>query len=201
MHEKPSPKDKLYEEEIKAIENVYFEQGTWVWHVKNFFLFAYYCAGIRFGDFCNLKWRNITLQNTLKYVMSKNQKEIEIELPKKAIEILNHYKPRGEDKDYVFPMLESNKNYSTKEMLEKEVSSHNAKVNLSLKNVALKAKIKKNVSFHIARHSFAYIAYEKTKNLVWVQSLLCHSSLRETQIYLTELGHTNLNTAMKTIFD
>ena len=87
------------------------------------------------------------------------------------------------------------------EVLEKAVSSNNAMVNVGLKKIPLKDGIKKNVSFHVARHSFAFTAYEKTKNLVWVQSLLMRSSLKDTQTYLTELGHTNLNSQMRLIFD
>jgi len=201
LHDTPKPIEKLYEDEIKAIEKLEYPEGTKLWHIKNYFLFAYYCAGIRFGDFCNLKWGNITDKGTIKYIMSKNNKEFEIILQKKPLAILKLYEPRGPDENYIFPILESGKDYSVTEVLEKKVSSNNAMVNVALKKLALKAGIKKNVSFHIARHSFAYIAYEKTKNLVWVQSLLMHSNLKDTQTYLTELGHTNLNHAMQIIFD
>ena len=201
LHETQKPIEKLYEEEIHAFEKTEYEKGEKLWHIKNYFLFSYYCAGIRFGDFINLKWKNITDQGTIKYIMSKNNKEFEIVLPQKAAAILKLYEPRRAAEHFIFPLLDSDKDYSEIETLEKAVSSNNAMVNVGLKNIALKAGIKKNVTFHVARHSFAYIAYEKTKNLVWVQSLLMHSSLKDTQIYLTELGHTNLNSAMRLIFD
>lgn len=201
LHENQKPIEKLYEEEIHAFEKTEYETGVKLWHIKNYFLFSYYCAGIRFGDFSNLKWKNITDQSTIKYIMSKNKKEFEIVLPQKAASILKLYEPRKSDESFIFPLLDAEKDYSDIEILEKEGSSKNAMVNAGLKKIALKAGIKKNISFHVARHSFAYIAYEKTKNLVWVQSLLMHSSLKDTQTYLTELGHTNLNSAMKLIFE
>lgn len=43
--------------------------------------------------------------------------------------------------------------------------------------------IKKKVSFHIGRHTFATNYYRKTKDLLMLQQLLGHSNVRETMIY------------------
>jgi len=43
--------------------------------------------------------------------------------------------------------------------------------------------IKKKVSFHVGRHTFATNYYRKTKDLLMLQNLLGHTNVRETMIY------------------
>ena len=44
--------------------------------------------------------------------MSKNKKEFEIVFPQKAVAILKLYEPRSTDESFIFPLLDSDKNYS-----------------------------------------------------------------------------------------
>ncbi|MCZ6780847.1 MAG: phage integrase SAM-like domain and Arm DNA-binding domain-containing protein, partial [Nitrospirae bacterium] len=43
-------KDKLDIEEIEALEALELEPETLIWHVRNWFLFAFYAGGMRFSD-------------------------------------------------------------------------------------------------------------------------------------------------------
>lgn len=61
-------------------------------------------------------------------------------------------------------------------------------VNGTIRNAAKQAGIKKPVSCHILRHSFASALVEKNVNLVQIQKLLGHESLAVTSIYT----HTNM---------
>jgi integrase/recombinase XerD len=53
-----------------------------------------------------------------------------------------------------------------------------------IKNAAVKAGIRKNVSPHTLRHSFATHMLDKGINLKRLQIILGHSSLKTTSIYL-----------------
>lgn len=53
-------KEKLEESEIERIINLELEAGTLIWHCRNYFMFSYYCAGIRAADLIQLRWCNIT---------------------------------------------------------------------------------------------------------------------------------------------
>lgn len=59
-------------DQIQAIEDLDLKPGSRLWHTRHYFLFSFYNAGIRFGDLCKLKGKNI-VDGRLKYLMSKTQ--------------------------------------------------------------------------------------------------------------------------------
>lgn len=59
----------------------------------------------------------------------------------------------------------------------------NGDVNRQLREIMDQAKVKKHVTFHTARHTFATILLNKGVDLVSVQKLLGHTSVRMTQRY------------------
>lgn len=59
----------------------------------------------------------------------------------------------------------------------------NQKMNLYLKDVADAAGLRKNLTFHVARHTFATLTLGKGVSIESVSSMLGHTSIRTTQIY------------------
>ena len=55
--------------------------------------------------------------------------------------------------------------------------------NRALKVMAKNAGIKKRVTFHSSRHTFATLALSATKDVATVSKLLNHSDIATTQIY------------------
>lgn len=56
-------------------------------------------------------------------------------------------------------------------------------INRNLKEIAKIAEIDKRISFKTARHTFGYLYYKRTKDLLSLQSLLGHSKIQQTLIY------------------
>jgi integrase len=188
-------KEKLSLEEIKKIEGLELEENSILWNVKNYFLFAYYAAGIRIGDFMQLQWKNI-VEDTLIYNMDKTASAHEVVLIPKAKAILKLYQTKNiNSENYIFPILKNELLKADKLKLNSAISSKNAVINLNLKKIALKAKINKNLTFHISRHSFADILRQQDVSIYDIKDLLGHSDIKITQNYLKSFDRDSANKA------
>ena len=209
-------KEKLNSEEIDLIIGLSVEENTPIWHCRNYFLFSYYCAGIRAGDFIQLRWCNISTDNRISYQMGKNHKTRDIKLPKQALDILELYrKDDSRPTDYIFPLLDNNAIYAKavtqseidvlpseiKNLLFNQISSKTAIINKYLKKIAVCAGINKNISFHIARHSFAKVAKEKGISTDVIQNILGHSKEETTKRYMGEIDNSECDKTMEKLFD
>jgi integrase len=194
-------KEKLNPEEIKKIEVLELEVGSALWNTRNYFIFSFYTAGIRWGDFAQLKWSNIK-DGRLEYKMGKTGLTKSIKLFPQALKILSYYEHKKvEGKDiYIFPLLE-NRKYPDKFLLHNKISSKNTVVNKNLKTIAEKIGLKKVLSFHISRHSYSDVARKKGMNVFDISKSLGHSSLKITERYLGSLDSESLDSAMGKVFE
>ena len=89
---------------------------------------------------------------------------------------------------------------STPRKLYNAIASQNALVNKNLKKVASRAGISCNLSFHIARHSFADIARQKGWDVYLISKALGHSSIKVTENYLKGFDAEALDAEMDSLF-
>ncbi|WP_420147855.1 phage integrase SAM-like domain-containing protein [Spirosoma sp.] len=195
---------RLTEEELKSFQEVALPQGSLLWHTRNYWLCAFYMAGMRFSDISCLQWKNIN-GNRLSYVMQKTKNTVTqshtIQLPKQAEEIIQNYRPtKPLPTDYVFPILNPNKIYVTEADILKEISRKNALINKYLKKICFLAGIPKDLSFHSARHTFADLGRKKVKDVYAISKLLRHSKINITEKYLSEFDTDTTDKALESIF-
>lgn len=195
-------KDKLTVDEIIAIETLKVDKNSVISHVKNFFLFSFYCAGVRASDVLQLKWKNVTTEGRLEYHMEKTGQYKSVSLMPKAQAILKYYRlPTSKSDDYIFPFIDASLNLKDSMVLFNQISSCTTLVNKYLKDIAKEAKIEKVLSTHIARHSFADIARTKKASVYDISKMLGHSSIKITEAYLASLDIDSQDETMKTILD
>ncbi len=193
-------RDKLTEEEIKKLEIAELIADSREWHARNMFILSFYCAGIRFGDLLQIKWKNIQGDH-LHYVMDKTGDPHTVFLTPEAKAILTLYrKPFSKSDMFIFPYLKNNRDYSNYEYLTQQISSANTIVNKNLKAVVKLVGINKKVSFHVSRHSFAYMALRRTGDLYGVSKSLNHKRINTTEIYLKDKDPDAADSLMKRIF-
>lgn len=135
--------------------------------VKRAYLFSCF-TGLRISDVRNLKWDNVYVENGQTYVsvvMKKTAKPLYIPLSRQALKWMPEKGGNISD-GYVFGNLV---NYGN--------------VNENLKKWAEAAGIKKHISYHTSRHSFATMMLTLGADLYTVSKLLGHSSVKHTQIY------------------
>ena len=208
-------KEKLDDSEMERITNLELEEGSLIWHCKNYFLFSYYCAGIRAADLIQLRWGNVTASGRLHYQMGKNHKERDLLLVDQAIKILRHYQREdAKATDYIFPLLSNDAEYAgyvtqadkdrmrpeLRHKMYQDISSKNALINKYLKKIAEKAEIEKPLSMHISRHSFAHIAQESGAESSAIKNILGHSNLATTERYMGSFDTSKTDETLRNVF-
>lgn len=209
-------KEKLDDDEMERIINLELEEGSLIWHCKNYFLFSYYCAGIRAADLIQLRWGNVTGSGRLHYQMGKNHKERDLLLVEQAVEILKHYhREDAKPTDYIFPLLSNDAEYATyitqadkdrmrpelRHKMYQDVSSRNALINKYLKKIAEQVEIEKPLSMHISRHSFAHIAQEAGAESSAIKNILGHSNLATTERYMGSFDTSKTDETLRNVFN
>ena len=208
-------KEKLDDSEMERIINLELEEGSLIWHCKNYFLFSYYCAGIRAADLIQLRWGNVSSSGRLHYQMGKNHKERDLLLVEQAVEILRHYhREDAKATDYIFPLLSNDAEYAgyvtqadkdrmkpeLRHKMYQDISSKNAIINKYLKKIAEKAEIAKPLSMHISRHSFAHIAQEAGAESSAIKNILGHSNLATTERYMGSFDTSKTDETLRNVF-
>lgn len=134
-----------------------------------------YGTGLRVSELCSLTRDQIKIESKQFSVVGKGSKLRSVFMTKQARErLISYLKMRTDDEDHVFISLSPN-SYAKK-------LSRNSIEDIVRKYAKL-AGIKKKVTPHTLRHSFATSLLQKGADLRAVQTLLGHASITTTQIY------------------
>lgn len=190
MKFRQEPADRTYLEidEIHRIQNLKLRLQHPLYDAREIFLFECF-SGIRISDILTLKWKNISDKN-ITIRMRKTEKTLTIPLHNQIKAILEKRRQIIENnggliypEKYVFNILKVDvDNVSAQDALN-AISSATAIINKRLKRIAVKAGIKKNLSTHVGRHSFATMLISGNINLAVIKELLGHSDVKITQVY------------------
>tara|TARA_R110000765_G_scaffold223743_2_gene327843 strand:- start:2050 stop:3387 length:1338 start_codon:yes stop_codon:yes gene_type:complete len=185
-------------EEVVRIEDLKLKEQTNIWHTRNVWLFSFYFAGIRISDVLEMKWSDFK-DGRLFYTMNKNEKPISLKIPEKANCIIEHYKNERKSAEYIFPFME---NANPKSKYDKFVKIRNATslFDKYLKRIAKQCSIEKNLSNHIARHSFGNIAGDSISPHM-LQKLYRHSDLKTTIGYQANFIHKEADDALDAVIN
>ena len=161
-------RDYLTERELDLIEGTSF-MTVGLNRVKDVFLFSCY-TGLSYIDIKELHSNQILIgidgNQWIHTKRIKTNESVKIPLLPRAKEILNKYGEEIEQTGKVLPV------YS------------NQKTNKNLKEIAKACGIHKNITFHVARHTFATtITLSNGVPIETVSKLLGHTKLSTTQIY------------------
>ncbi|WP_339917125.1 site-specific integrase [Yeosuana marina] len=160
----------LTERELQLIEGTCFNNDR-LERVKDCFLFSCY-TGLSYIDVKELTSNQITkgIDNN-HWIFTKREKTnetVKVPILPQAMDIINKYK-------------EDSENRIGKPLLP---LSSNQKTNSYLKEIAMAIGIHKNITFHVARHTFATtVMLSNGVPIETVSKLLGHTKLSTTQIY------------------
>jgi integrase/recombinase XerD len=156
----------LSKEEVKAILNAHKNLK------HKMMLTLIYSCGLRRSELLHLKPLDIDSKRNIVIIkQSKGKKDRIVPLSPKVLEMLREYYKLYQPKTWLFEGQESNTTYSEKSLQN------------VLKQSLIKCKIKKPVTLHWLRHSYATHLLESGTDLRYIQELLGHNSSRTTEIY------------------
>jgi len=163
--EKKLPK-VLSKKEVKKIFNALSNEK----HITELML-AYSC-GLRVSEVARMELKDIDSERMLIIIkQGKGRKDRVTNLSEKMLKQLRIYYKQYKPKEWLFEGQKKNQHISTRSLQ-------------NIFNAAVKkAKIKKDVTFHSLRHSFATHLLESGVDLRYIQELLGHSSSKTTEIY------------------
>ena len=162
---KQAPRDFLSEEELKRIIEKNLATPR-LEAVRDIFIFSCF-TGLAYIDIANLKASDIVTMNGERWIVTSRHKtgvSCNIPLLEVPQKILQKYE--GKDKKgRLLPILS------------------NQKMNAYLKEIADVCGIEKNLTCHVARHTFATLMLSLGVSMESVSRMLGHTNIKTTQIY------------------
>ncbi len=135
-------------------------------------LMLVYSAGLRVGEVVKLKPEDIDSKRILIHIQgSKGRKDRYTILSETALEVLREYWRQYKPSKWLFESTKAERHLSTRT------------VEKILERACEKANIKKDISVHNLRHSFATHLLESGTDLRYIQEILGHKDSKTTEIY------------------
>lgn len=178
--ESPKQPDHLPEvlstAEVDLLEQA-IDLSKWEGHRNRAIIEVLFSCGLRVSELTNLKLSNLYIEEQYIRVMGKGLKERLVPISPRALDELNYWfldrnvmKIKPGEEDYVF--LNRRGQHLTRTMIL-----------IMIKRYAVEAGIKKTISPHTLRHSFATSLLEGGADLRAIQAMLGHESIGTTEIY------------------
>jgi len=145
-----------------------------------------YGAGLRLSELINLKLTDINSQDMLIYIRkAKGNKDRVVMLSESLLKDLRDYFMLYKPWEYLFEG-QGGGMYSDKS------------VQNVVRDAARKAGIKKKVTPHTLRHSFATHLLEAGTDIRYIQQLLGHQSIKTTEVYthITDVSKSNIKSPL-----
>jgi site-specific recombinase XerD len=140
-------------------------------------LMTLYATGLRRAELCHLKVTDIDSERMVIHVhQGKGSRDRDVLLTPKLLETLREYWRWMKPKTYLFPGMVNN--------WRADVPITEKIVWAAVDEAAKQAGIKKHISPHTLRHSFATHMLEAGADLRTIQVLLGHSKLEHSTVYL-----------------
>jgi site-specific recombinase XerD len=135
-------------------------------------LMIVYSAGLRVSEVVKLKVEDIDSQRKLIHIKgAKGRKDRYTLLSDMALQALRQYYTEYRPQGWIFPGAKAGRHVATRT------------VQAIFEQAKKEARIKKDVSVHCLRHSFATHLLESGVDLRYIQELLGHKSSKTTEIY------------------
>jgi integrase/recombinase XerD len=190
----PTDKRALDGDLLKKIIELNLSTDHACFNTRNYFVASYMMYGMNFADMAYLEKGDIE-NGRVRYRRKKTRKVYDIKITSQLESILRYYIGQNLDSEFVFPILKR----SSPDLREKDIQWARKRYNIKLKVLASMCGIESNLTSYVSRHSFATQAMMRDVPITAISSMLGHSSLKTTEIYLKALPANILDGYNETI--
>ncbi len=143
----------------------------------------FYSTGIRLNELCSMTVYDADLHSSVVRVKGKGNKDRVVPMGKHAVRFLREYISK------VRPHFTKKKKSSRHLFVNRYGNPLSRQViSIMIRNYRKAAGIKKQVTAHTFRHTFATLLVKNGADIRAVQKMMGHVDLRTTQIYIRSLG-------------
>lgn len=192
----PTEKRALDWDALKKIISLQLEPKDGGFKARNYFVASYMLYGMNFADMAFLQKSDIK-DGRIVYRRKKTSKLYNIKITDSLNVILQYYMSHTPDSKYIFPIIKR----ETAVLQDKDIQWARKRYNKQLKNLAKICEIDQNLTTYVSRHSFATQAMIQEVPLNAISTMLGHSSLKTTEIYLKTLPSNILDDYNAKILD
>ncbi|WP_077923527.1 site-specific integrase [Spirosoma sp. 209] len=178
----PTEKRALDGEFLKTIIQLDIPANHLCFNTRNYFVASYMMYGMNFADMAYLE-KNAVENGRVRYRRRKTGKLYDIKITPQLESILVYYMQQNPDSKFVFPILKR----ASPILREKDIQWARKRYNKKLKILASLCGIDSNLTSYVSRHSFATQAMLHDIPLTAISTMLGHSSVKTTEIYLKGL--------------
>lgn len=161
---------------------------------RDLFLFSFYTRGMAFVDIAYLRKTDIQ-DDVIRYSRHKTGHPLSVRVEPCIRTIIDRYSVPGSP--YVFPILKSEERTASYRQYKTALRMHNYR----LRELSRRLKLGYSFSSYTARHSWATTARNHNVPVSIISAGMGHVSERTTQIYLTTLENSLIDSANKGILD
>ena len=181
-HLKSEPHHRaLSPEELEKFKNFDVDKYPELANAYHYFMFMYYCRGINWTDFCNLKHSDIT-EGRITYKRQKTGKRFSVRFSEHLQDIISKF----DNSPYLFPILSNF--HKTPTQKANRIRKCIRQTNRDLKEIAMRLEITPDISTYTARHTYAMSLKRGGINLSLISDAMGHADSKVTRHYLSSFG-------------
>ena len=182
------------EKQIAKLYKLDLPSGSPAELARDIFIFSYCARGMSFVDIAFLKKKHIQ-NDVIHYSRHKTGQLLSVKIEPNMKQIIDKYAASVKDRCYVFPILTSSETNEAYNQYRKNINRYNRQ----LKKLSRSLSLPSPITSYTARHSWANAARKHNAPISIISAGLGHTSEKTTQIYLTSLENSAIDTVNKGI--
>lgn len=183
----PTEKRALDWEHLQKIIQLDLKPDHVLFKTRNYFVASYMMYGMNFSDMAYLK-KSDRKDGRITYRRQKTKKIYDIKITANLDKILSYYAEKTEG-DFIFPIIKREDPL----LQDKDIQWARKRYNMRLKDLGEECDIENTLTSYVSRHSFATQAMLHEVPLNAISTMLGHSNLKTTEVYLKSLPTTTLD--------